>query len=263
MLVELFPRVHRRYTSLTVIGPILDGYGAWLLKQGYSAERAREHFRAAPRLVQRLQQRGVRGPDEPDAGAIVGLCSHRFGGGSQVGGPGPADDAVLRVGAGAVSAARVDPRRAASRRLQDPSAARPRFRAINPGAPRPHGERVSGLHRLRKAPDASRYARPPGSRHLSVCRRPPASRVRHSSMWWPTSERSSGSWRLPARSRPGWTRRSTRLALYRGEKLPRALPWDTVRALLETIDRTSPLGAPRLRDLPPHGHLRPARRARS
>ena len=30
--------------------------------------------------------------------------------------------------------------------------------------------------------------------------------------------------------------------VYRGEKLPRALPWNTVRALLETIDRTSSLG---------------------
>ena len=60
MLVELFPRVHRRYTSLAIIGPVLDGYGRWLLRQGYSAERAREHFRAAPRLVRRLQQRGVR-----------------------------------------------------------------------------------------------------------------------------------------------------------------------------------------------------------
>ena len=60
MLVELYPRVHRRYSSLAVIGPILDGYGAWLLKRGYSAERAREHFRAAPRLVHRLQQHGLR-----------------------------------------------------------------------------------------------------------------------------------------------------------------------------------------------------------
>ena len=32
MLVELFPRVRRRYTLLPILGPILDGYGAWLLK---------------------------------------------------------------------------------------------------------------------------------------------------------------------------------------------------------------------------------------
>ena len=59
MLVDLYPKVHRRYSSLAIIGPILDGYGTWLLKQGYSTERPSEHFRAAPRLVRGLQQRGV------------------------------------------------------------------------------------------------------------------------------------------------------------------------------------------------------------
>ena len=60
MLFELYPRVHRRYTSLPIIGPRLDGYGTWLLKQGYSTDRAREYFRAAPRLARQLQQAGVR-----------------------------------------------------------------------------------------------------------------------------------------------------------------------------------------------------------
>jgi integrase/recombinase XerD len=60
MLLELYPRMHRRYASLPVLGPALDGYGAWLVRQGYSTDRVREHFRAAPRLVRQLQQRGVR-----------------------------------------------------------------------------------------------------------------------------------------------------------------------------------------------------------
>ncbi|MGH9160594.1 MAG: hypothetical protein ACRD2X_11515, partial [Vicinamibacteraceae bacterium] len=60
MLLELYPRVHRRYTSLPIIGPTLDGYGTWLLRQGYSTDRAREHFRAARRLVRQLQEHGVR-----------------------------------------------------------------------------------------------------------------------------------------------------------------------------------------------------------
>ena len=30
--------------------------------------------------------------------------------------------------------------------------------------------------------------------------------------------------------------------MYRGEQLPRALPWDTVRALLDSIDRATPMG---------------------
>ena len=60
MLLELYPRVHRRYTSVPIIGPALDGYGTWLLKQGYSTDRTREYFRAAPRLARQLRRRGVR-----------------------------------------------------------------------------------------------------------------------------------------------------------------------------------------------------------
>jgi integrase len=30
--------------------------------------------------------------------------------------------------------------------------------------------------------------------------------------------------------------------VYRGEQLPRSLPWDTVQALLKAIDRTTPMG---------------------
>jgi hypothetical protein len=60
MLLKLYPRVHRRYTSLPVLGPILDGFGTWLLQQGYSTDCVREHFCAARRLARILQQRGIR-----------------------------------------------------------------------------------------------------------------------------------------------------------------------------------------------------------
>src|SRR6266705_4572390 len=95
MLLELYPRMHRRYTSLPIIGPTLDGYGAWLLKQGYSTDRARECFRAAPRLARQLQQRGVRtlsritrvrlrgcapadSQDDPDLAALVRQLDRYF-----------------------------------------------------------------------------------------------------------------------------------------------------------------------------------------
>jgi hypothetical protein len=32
MLLKLYPKVHRRYTALPILGPILDGFGTWLLK---------------------------------------------------------------------------------------------------------------------------------------------------------------------------------------------------------------------------------------
>ena len=176
MLVDLYPRVHRRYASLAVIGPIvdiLDGYGTWLLKQGYSTERTREHLQAAPRLVRGLQQGGVQ--------ALTSLTRARLRACA------PTDSqedpnlavlvqqtrAVLRVRAVVVSAAGFDPDRAASRRLRDLSTAGPGVRAVDPDAPRPHGRRVLGAHGLRDAPGAARRARPPESRHLPVRRRPP------------------------------------------------------------------------------------------
>ena len=112
-------------------------------------------------------------PDEPDASAIAGLCSHGFPAGPRLVGFGAAADAVLRVRAVAVSAARVDPHRGASHRLQDPSAAGPWARTVDRRPPWPHGERVPGPHRLRDPPDATRHARPPGSRRFPVRRRPP------------------------------------------------------------------------------------------
>jgi hypothetical protein len=60
MLLELFPRTHGRYSSLPVIGPVLEGYGRWLMKQGYSTDRLHEHVKAAPRLARQLQRRHVR-----------------------------------------------------------------------------------------------------------------------------------------------------------------------------------------------------------
>ena len=59
MLLDLYPKVHRRYTSLPVIGPTLDSYGTWLLKLGYSTDSVCDHFRAARRLARKLQWRRV------------------------------------------------------------------------------------------------------------------------------------------------------------------------------------------------------------
>jgi hypothetical protein len=59
MLLKLYPRVHRRYTSLPVLGPILEGFGTWLLNQGYSTDCVREHFCAMRRLARLLRQQGI------------------------------------------------------------------------------------------------------------------------------------------------------------------------------------------------------------
>src|SRR6476469_826696 len=59
MLLQLYPRVHRRYSSLPVFSPIVENFGAWLLKQGYSTDCIREHFCCVRRMARRLHKRGV------------------------------------------------------------------------------------------------------------------------------------------------------------------------------------------------------------
>lgn len=59
MLLQLYPRVHRRYSSLPVFGPIVEDFGAWLLKQGYSTDCIREHFCCMLRTARLLYKRGV------------------------------------------------------------------------------------------------------------------------------------------------------------------------------------------------------------
>ena len=90
MLVDLYPRVQRRYTSLAIIGPILDGYGTVALEAGLLNRTHPRAFPAGAAPHPRSTATRRAGPDEPDAGEIVGLCSHRFAGGSQFDGPGAA-----------------------------------------------------------------------------------------------------------------------------------------------------------------------------
>ena len=59
MLLKLYPKVHRRYTSLPILGPVLDAFETWLLKQGYATDCVREHFCTARRLTRILEQRGI------------------------------------------------------------------------------------------------------------------------------------------------------------------------------------------------------------
>ena len=197
-------------------------------------------------------------PDERDAHSVVGLCSYGFAGGSRLGGPGAADGAVLRVRAVVVSGARVDPNRPASRRLQDLSAAGAWVRVVDPDAPWSHGWGVSGAHGLRDAPNAARRARPPGSRHLPVRRRPPPVTCVPPARGGPPSS-------LPPV--PGVCRRDPDRARHADRHASRvsrrAAPAGAALGHgsgAPPDDRPlKPDGTPRPHDLPPHGHLRPAR----
>jgi site-specific recombinase XerD len=60
MLAELFPRVFARYTSLPILGVYLEGLAVWLRSQGYPPLPIRRRIRAAQRLDAMLKRAGVR-----------------------------------------------------------------------------------------------------------------------------------------------------------------------------------------------------------
>lgn len=60
MLDQIFPRVHRRYTSLPILGPILGSFATWLFQQGLPRIRVRQQIRTTRRIERELRRQGIR-----------------------------------------------------------------------------------------------------------------------------------------------------------------------------------------------------------
>ena len=241
MLFDLYPRVHCCYTSLPIIGPTLDGYGTWLLKLGYSTDRVRDHFRAARRLARQLERRRVR--------SLTQLTR------TQLRACAPADS-------------QEDPNLAVLVRLLDlyldtelslfpkpaPSLLEQRVTAYTT-----YLEQVRGFARstctyhrqtvteflshlgYEKSPErlASLTGRDLETFLCAVGPRQSRGSLQH------VASHLRGFLRFSAsRSEipPGLETQIDTPRVYRGEQLPRALPWEIVRALLKAIDRTTPMG---------------------
>jgi len=241
MLLELYPRVHRRYTSLPIIGPTLDGYGTWLLKQGYSTDRAREYFRAAPRLARQLQQSGVRSlrglrrarllacapadsQTDPDLAALVRQWDRYL-------------DAELSL----------FPARAVSRleqRMTGYTTYLEQVRGFARSTCTYHRRTVTEfLTHVGYEKTPTRLAALTG-RDLETFLCTVGPRQTRASLQHVVSHlRAFLRYLASAGEIPtGLEAQIDTPRVYRGEQLPRALPRDTVQALLKAIDRTTPMG---------------------
>ena len=241
MLLDLYPRVHRRYTSLPIIGPALDGYGIWLLKQGYSTERVCEHFRAARRLASRLEQRNVQSltelrrsqlracapvdsQEDPDLAVLVRQLDQYF-------------DTELSLFP-----------------TPSPNLLDQRVTAYTTYLERVRGCTLStcGYHRrtvteflthlgYEKSPtrltaltgrDLESFVCAVGPRQTRGSLQHVVSHLRGFLRFLVST----------GETPPGLEKQIDTPRVYRGEQLPRALPWETVRALLKAIDRTTSMG---------------------
>jgi integrase/recombinase XerD len=240
MLAELCPRAHARYTSLCLLGPHVEEFVVWLDRQGCPHLHIRRRLCAMPRLDARLRRRGVRKLEDLCAAELLRLAPRR----SQ-------DDAQL---SGVVrSLARyLDERGLLARRESTPIEQMVAAYRIHLARARGLAEKTIKLHsataaallafldfdqepgRLRAlgSPEIEAFIRAAAKRH---CRES----LQHTVAYLRSFLRFLAGRNEVAR---GLDASIDTPRLYRGERLPRALAWESVQSLLGAIDRATPRG---------------------
>lgn len=240
MLTKLFPRAHDRYLSLPLFGEVLDEYASWMEDQGYTLEPIRRHIRATSSLDRSLRRAGTSSlvaltrerllacapkdsQDDVDRAALV-RCLARFLDSvsffdaaipSRVETKAAAYSAFLRDVRGFVPVTAAQHAVTASRFLEQ-LGYETRPKRLSQIAPddieafvRGSGRRVSRhtlQHVIAQLRGFLRFLATEGDAPVGLDVAIDTPRV------------------------------------YRGEQLPRSLPWETVRALIRSVDRSSPTG---------------------
>jgi site-specific recombinase XerD len=241
MLVDLYPRLHRRFSSLPLLGPYVDDFVAWLSEAGYPRVPIRCRIRALPRVDRALRRRGVKRIRGLSAALLVGLA------------PKDSQDDI-NLNATVRSLARFFE----ARGLLGPPPPRTRSTSLV-DAYRVHLVEVRGLARSTIAHHAStvtelleflRYdAQPRNLKRLrslqieSFLTRMAPRFCREGLQHVVAQVRSFlrflvGKGVIPA----GLESAVDTARTYRGERLPRSLPWSTIQSFLAAIDRSTSMG---------------------
>ena len=239
MLAALFPRFHSRFSSLPLLGPHVEGFVEWLQSHGYPRLPIRLRIREMPRLDARLRRRGL-GLDRLQSSELASLA---------------ATDSQKDVYFAAVV-------RSFGQYLEDlglimpppPTATTTVVAAYRAHLAQTRGLAVSTTtHHCATAAAFLEFIRldqrPTALRRLSSRRvedfvRATAPRVSRETLQHQIAHLRSLLRFLAGR---GEVDRALGASIdtprhYRGERLPRSLPWETVRAFLASIDRTTPMG---------------------
>jgi integrase/recombinase XerD len=243
MLKELFPKAHRRFSSLPLLGSVADNFTNWLQQQGYRHGSTRHYVRALSRLDAMIRLRGRSALSEVTREDLR-ACR-------------PANSQDDRNLAGTVHALE---RYLDARSFLPPPRPKPLSRSVALLTDYKHFlEDVRGLSRstvtghLRtvscflkhmgyelapsqrvdlKAYDVEAFITHIGKRHGRASLQHEAAHLRSFLRFGAASDT------LP----PGLDAHIDTPRLYRLEQLPRALPWESVCALLASIDRSTPMG---------------------
>ena len=248
MLERVLPKTHSRYTSLPLLGTLAAGFVGWLSQNGYSKDTIRTMLPRIDRLDRWLRQRDIQDVADLDANILEAAWKHfyRHGG------------APASLGAAIRALGRYLDATGTLRPLPPPPPLVPSEQLL--ARYRHHLADVRGLalstieEHLRSASRLLEHldydADPSGLQESEPQPGSSPSSVPALSGWVgvvnniapPTYAAFCVSRLLEGNAPQGSTRPSTRRASIQYEQLPRTLPWDTVEALLQSIDRSTAIG---------------------
>jgi site-specific recombinase XerD len=240
MLAEIFPRAHARFASLPLLGVHLDGFVAWLRAQGYPIGPIRLRVRETPRVDAMLRRHRVRRLGLLSAAQLLEFAP-----------PDSRDDiclaAVIRSLARYLDARGLLARPALTPREQVVVAYLDyleRVRGLANSTIKYHGATASELLPFLGVDRDGAVLRRVGHRQIEAFLQAAGSRVSRESLQHMVAHVRSFLLFLASRGdiAPGLDDAIDTPRMYRGERLPRSLPWETVQAFLAAIDRSTPMG---------------------
>ena len=240
MLKSLFPRVHQRYRSLPILGPTLDAFAEFLVARGFPRLPIYRHIGTALRVDEGLRSQGCR--DITDVSRVVLRACGPPPGRSQ-------DDrnlaATVRLLERYFDEAGILPSPPPGSHIETTVTEYLTFlcqvRGFAPSTIKEHGRTALAF--------SEHVGGKVGLANLALCQIEDfvcvtSMRVGRETLQHVVSELRSFLRFLSARGEAptGLDLQIDTPRVYRDEQLPRALPWETVEALLRSIDRSTPIG---------------------
>lgn len=240
MLRSLLPKAHHRFQSLPLLGPITDGFDDWLAANGFTRSSRKFSIRMLRHVDTNLRCRRIDEVAKLSRAVLDGCWKDLM--------------KVYPCGAGTVhtlerylvTSGLLDGRQAAvsqrSTLSQEYTNHLREVRGLAASTVSSHRRTVRGfLQHLEETSTALQYVR---ARDIESYIAKAGKRLSRGSLQHDIAAL-RGFLRFlstDGRAPMGLDRQVDTPRLYRMEQLPRAIPWETVRTLLQSVDRTSPMG---------------------
>lgn len=241
MLVDLYPRVHRRFSSLSLLGSYVDDFVAWLCDEGYPRLPICRRVQQLPRVERALRRRGVRRIRGMSAALLVRIAPKD----SQENVYLAATVRSLTSFLAARSLLAPPPPRTRCTKLVDAYRAHlAEVRGLAPTTISDHASSASELLAFLRYESQPRRLKRLRSRQVEAFLTQTAPRFCREGLQHVIAHVRSFLRFLVEKGviTAGLETGIDTPRTYRGERLPRSLPWDTVRAFLGAIDRSTSMG---------------------